>query len=98
MIAFPLITGALLFALGLLCIMIHRSVVRVLLGIELMLNASILNFIYYGLAHADPGGAVFAIAVMAGAAAEAAVGLALVFALFAVHRHSDVESARELSQ
>lgn len=93
-----LAVSAVLFALGLLCLVIHRSAIRILLGIELMLNATILNFVLFSAQSADPGGAVFAIAIMAGAAAEAAVGLALVFALFAVKRRSDLELTDELSR
>ncbi len=90
--------AAILFGLGFFCLAAHRSAVRILLGVELMLNAALLNFIVFGRDHLDPGGAVFALAVMAGAAAEAAVGLALVFALFSVRRRSDLEIQNELSR
>mgnify|MGYP001601974220 CR=1 FL=1 len=95
---YPLTVGAILFALGLFCLAAHRSAVRILLGIELMLNASILNFVAFGAQYNDVGGAVFSIAIMAGAASEAAVGLALVFALFAIKRRSDVELSDELAR
>lgn len=101
MTTFPLTaslaTGAILFALGIFCVAAHRSAVRVLLGIELMLNAAILNFVAFGAFHGDIGGAVFAIAVMAGAAAETAVALALVFALYSIKGRSDLERSDELS-
>ncbi|RMH57520.1 MAG: NADH-quinone oxidoreductase subunit NuoK [Candidatus Hydrogenedentota bacterium] len=92
-----LITGALLFSLGTFCLAIHRNAIRILLGIELMLNASILNFTVFSKMYGNVDGGVAAIAVMAAAAAEAAVGLALVFALFALKRHSDLEKTTELS-
>ena len=97
-LAVALVVGAILFAVGLFCLAAHRSAVRMLIGIELMLNASILNFVVFGAYHGDIGGGVFAIAIMAGAAAEAAVGLALVFALFALKTRSDVEISTELAQ
>lgn len=90
--------SAILFALGLFCLAAHRSAVRILLGVELMLNASVLNFVAFGRDSLDPGGAVFAITIMAGAAAEAAVGLALVFALFTIRHRSDIEIQNELSR
>jgi NADH-quinone oxidoreductase subunit K len=95
-LAAPLTVGAILFALGLFCLAAHRNAIRILLGIELMLNAAIINFVAFGAQHGDPSGGVFAIAIMAGAAAEAAVGLALVFALFAIRRQSDIETGQEL--
>lgn len=97
-VTISLITGAALFALGLACIAIHRSAIRVLLGIELMLNAALLNFVAFGSMHGNLEGAVFSIAIMAGAAAEAAVALALVFALYAIKRRSDLELSTELAQ
>lgn len=96
--AYAVAVAAILFGLGLFCLAAHRSAVRVLLGVELMLNAALLNFVAFGRDHLDPGGALFALAVIAGAAAEAAVGLALVFALFAVNRRSDLEIQNELSR
>mgnify|MGYP001594585519 CR=1 FL=1 len=96
--SFAVMIGAVLFALGLFCLAAHRSAIRVLLGIELMLNASILNFVAFAQMHGNIEGAVFSIAIMAAAAAEAAVGLALVFSLFAIKRRSDLEVLTELSQ
>lgn len=96
--SFAIMIGAALFALGIFCLAAHRSAIRVLLGIELMLNASILNFVAFARHHGDVEGAVFSIVVMATAAAEAAVGLALVFSLYAIKRGSDAELATELSQ
>lgn len=86
-----------LFTIGLLCLVLHRSAVRILIGVELMLNASILNFVHFAVVHGDTSGGVFAIAVMAGAAAETAVALALVLALFAQHRRSDLTLSDELA-
>lgn len=93
-----LAVSAVLFALGLLCLVIHRFAVRLLLGVELILNAAVLNLVFFGARAGDPGGAVFAVAVTACAAAEAAVGLALFLALFSVKEGSDMSTADTLSR
>jgi len=82
-----LILSSLLFCLGLLGALARSNTILVLLGIELMLNAANLNFIAfwrYG-PHPEAGlGPVFVLFVIAVAAAEAAVGFALVIA---INRH-----------
>ncbi len=95
---FFLTIGAILFALGFYCLAAHRSAIRMLMGVELMLNASLLNFVAFGAGLGDRGGATFAVMIMAGAAAEAAVGLALVFALYATTRRSDMAESRTLAR
>jgi NADH-quinone oxidoreductase subunit K len=85
-----LLVAALLFAIGLAGALVRRNAILVLIGIELMLNAANLNLIAfwrYG-AHAEHlTGLMFAIFSIAVAAAEAAVGLALVIALYR-HTHT----------
>jgi len=84
-----LIFSTLLFALGLAAALARSNAILVLLGIELMLNAANLNFIAFWryspqAATAPHAGVIFAIFSIAVAAAEAAVGLALIIA---VYRH-----------
>jgi NADH-quinone oxidoreductase subunit K len=82
-----LLFAALLFSIGLAGAVIRRSAIIVLVGIELMLNAANLNFIAFWRFGAHPEaltGIVFVIFSIAIAAAEAAVGLALIIA---IHRH-----------
>jgi NADH-quinone oxidoreductase subunit K len=82
-----LIGSSLLFCIGLAGVLARSHAIIVLLGIELMLNAANLNFIAFwrfGGAQEAISGLVFAIFSIAIAAAEAAVGLALIIAL---HRH-----------
>lgn len=81
-----LVLGALMFGLGLTAAFIRRNTILVLIGVELMLNAANINFIaFWRHAHpSDIAGPMFVMFSMAVAAAEAAVGLALVFA---IHRH-----------
>ena len=80
-----LIFSALLFAIGLAGALTRRNAILVLIGIELMLNAANLNFIAFWRfsANADEAtGIMFVIFSIAVAAAEAAVGLALVIAIY----------------
>jgi NADH:ubiquinone oxidoreductase subunit K len=82
-----LLLSALLFATGLAGALARRNAILVLIGIELMLNAANLNFIAFWRYSADQDslvGLMFVIFSIAVAAAEAAVGLALVIA---IHRH-----------
>jgi NADH-quinone oxidoreductase subunit K len=84
-----LILSAGLFTIGLVGVLIRRNVITVFLCIELMLNAVNLAFIAFSRYWGDAGGIdgqVLVFFVMTVAAAEAAVGLAIVIAL---HRHRD---------
>ena len=83
-----LLLSALLFSIGLGGALARRNAILVLIGIELMLNAANLNFIAfwrYGPAPAALTGIVFSLFSIAVAAAEAAVGLSIILA---VYRHS----------
>ena len=79
-----MVFASLLFCMGLFAVMVRRHAVAVLLGVELMLNAANINFVAFSRS-VSPGeltGQIFAIFVMAIAAGEAAVGLAIVIALY----------------
>ncbi len=98
-----LLVSALLFSIGLAGALTRRSAILVLVGIELMLNAANLNFIAFwrygthGHGAADPmTGLIFVIFSIAVAAAEAAVGLALILAIYRFARTSDVSEITEL--
>lgn len=89
MIGPALLLSAGLFSIGLLGVMLRRNVITVFLCIELMLNAANLAFIAFSRYWGSLGGIdgqVLVFFVMTVAAAEAAVGLAIVIAL---HRHKD---------
>ena len=80
-----LIISSLLFCIGLFGALTRSNTILVLLGIELMLNSANLNFIafwHYGSHPATGLGPVFVLFAIAVAAAEAAVGLAIVIAVF----------------
>lgn len=82
-----LIVSAVLFALGTAGVFLRRNLITILLSVEIMLNAVNLSFIAFGRYAGDLTGQIIVLFVMVVAAAEAAVGLALVIALFR-HRES----------
>lgn len=94
-----LIVSALLFAVGLAGALTRRSAILVLAGIELMLNAANLNFIAFWRFGPHPEaltGFMFVIFAIAVAAAEAAVGLALIVAIYRHAHTSDVSEITEM--
>jgi NADH-quinone oxidoreductase subunit K len=89
-----LIVGALLFAFGILTVLTRRNAVGILMGVELLLNAANVNLVafdHYGVGGLH--GQIFALFVIVLAAAEAAVGLAIVLAIFHTFKTIDVRAA-----
>jgi NADH-quinone oxidoreductase subunit K len=82
-----LILSAILFAIGTAGVLIRRNIITILLSVEIMLNAVNLSFVAFGRALGTADGQIIVFFVMTVAAAEAAVGLAIVIALFR-HRES----------
>ncbi len=82
-----LVLSAILFAIGTMGVFLRRNLITILLSIEIMLNAANLAFVAFGRAWGSVEGQVIVFFVITVAAAEAAVGLALVIALFR-HRES----------
>jgi len=74
--------SALLFTLGVIGVVTRRNAIIIFMSIELMLNAVNLSFVSFAQFLGDSAGQIFVFFVMAVAAAEAAVGLAIVLALF----------------
>lgn len=97
-LAYFLIFGALLFATGLYGVLTQRNAIRVVMSVELMLNAANVNFLAFTryLYPHDPRGAVWAIFVMTVAAAEVAVGLAIILVLSRRRQSIDVDRAAEM--
>ncbi|HEY8275477.1 MAG TPA: NADH-quinone oxidoreductase subunit NuoK [Methyloceanibacter sp.] len=90
-LAHYLTVAAILFALGMFGIFLNRkNVIVILMSIELMLLAVNLNLVAFSSFHADLVGQVFALIVLTVAAAEAAIGLAIVVAYFRNRRTIDV--------
>lgn len=74
--------SAALFVMGLFGVLMRKNILVILMSIELMLNAINILFVAFGYYHGDANGAVITLFVIAVAAAEAAVGLALVVTLY----------------
>src|SRR6185312_8899362 len=94
-----LLLSALLFAIGLAGALTRRNAILVLIGIELMLNAANLNFIAFWRFGPNPEaltGMMFVIFSIGVAAAEAAVGLALIVAIYRHAHTSDVSEITEM--
>ena len=81
-----LVLSAILFAIGTAGVFFRRNLITILLSIEIMLNATNLTFVAFGRAFGSPDGQIIVFFVMTVAAAEAAVGLAIVINLF---RHKE---------
>jgi len=81
-----LVLSAILFAIGVAGVFVRRNVITILLSIEIMLNAVNLTFVAFGRALGSADGQIIVFFVMTVAAAEAAVGLAIVINLF---RHKE---------
>ncbi|HNQ74772.1 MAG TPA: NADH-quinone oxidoreductase subunit NuoK [Verrucomicrobiota bacterium] len=94
-----LLLAAVLFCIGLAAALTRRNAIVVLIGIELMLNAANLNFIAFWQFGAHPApvtGIMFALFAIGIAAAEAAVGLALVIAVYRHYRTTNMDEINEL--
>ena len=94
-----LAVSIILFSLGLLGVLIRRSVLVIYMGLELMLNAANLNFIAFwrfGPSSSSATGVMFVLFAIAIAAAEAAVGLALVIAVYRHQKNIRLSEATRL--
>lgn len=77
-----LLLSALLFTIGVIGVLIRRNAIIVFMSIELMLNSVNLTLVSFSAYSGDPAGQTFVFFVMAVAAAEAAVGLAIIISMF----------------
>jgi NADH-quinone oxidoreductase subunit K len=93
-ISYYLALSAILFAVGVAGVMVRRNVIVMFLAVELMLNAVNLAFVALGRRIGSMDGQVIVFFVMAVAAAEAAVGLAIIMSMF---RNRDTVNADELN-
>ena len=91
MLAEALFFSALLFVIGLFGVLIRRNAIIVFMCVELMLNAVNLTFVAFAPQY-GVGGQVFVFFVMTVAAAEAAVGLAIIIALFRHRQTVDLQN------
>lgn len=94
-----LLIAAMLFCIGLVGALTRRNAILVLVGVELMLNAANLNFVAFWRFSPNAealDGVMFVIFSIAIAAAEAAVGLALIIAIYRHYKTSNVDEVKEL--
>ena len=88
--------SAVIFTIGAAGVFFKRNIIIILLCIELMLNAANIAFVAFSSAFADVTGQLFVFVVMTVAAAEAAVGLAIVIAIFRNRESLNVDEANIL--
>ena len=89
-----LMLSAVLFSIGVVGVLVRRNVIVIFMAIELMLNAVNLSFVAFSRQHGSMDGHIFVFFVMTVAAAEAAVGLAIIIASF---RNRTTVNADELA-
>jgi NADH:ubiquinone oxidoreductase subunit K len=91
-----LLLAAVLFCSGVYGVIARRNAVLVLMSIELILNAVNLNLIAFALLHGNVDGQVFALYVIAVAAAEVGVGLAMVLMIYRNRRSISLDELSEM--
>ncbi len=92
-----LLISAALFSLGIMCVLIRKNAVNVLMGIELILNSANLNLVAFSkFSAANLNGQIFAIFIIVIAAAEAAVALAIVLAMYRLIKSVNLDQADTL--
>lgn len=97
-LVYPTVLASLLFAIGVYGVLARRNAVLVLMSIEIMLNAVNINLIAFNAWLQDTllAGQVFALFIIAVAAAEVGVGLAIVLMIYRTHESVDIDSLTEL--
>lgn len=85
-----------MFTVGMIGLVVRRNIFFILLSIEIMLNSAGLAFIVAGSHHAQPDGQVMFLFILTMAAAEVAVGLALVIQLYQRFMTLDVDAASQM--
>ncbi len=94
-----LVLSALLFSIGLYGVLARKNAIMVLMSLEIVINAAILNFVAfssYANPSGDASGQVFALLGIAVAAADAAIGLAIFLAIYQTHGTVDMDRVRFL--
>ena len=86
-----LVVSAILFVIGVAGVLVRRNAIVIFMCVELMLNAVNLSFVALATVH-GLSGQVFVFFVMTVAAAEAAVGLAIILAIFRHHKSVDLQN------
>ena len=96
-LAHYLVVGLLVFLLGIYCVLTRRNAIGILMGVELVLNSANINYIAFA-RYSSSGydGQIFSIFVIMLAAAEAAIGLAVVLGIYQMFQSIDVEATETL--
>jgi len=95
-VEYGLTLAGILFLLGLVGILVRRNILFILLSLEIMLNAVGLAFVVAGAIWNQPDGQVMYIFILAMAAAEVSVGLALVLRLYSHMKGLDIDAASKM--
>ena len=95
-VSYYIALSAILFTIGSLGVLIRRNAIVIFMSIELMLNAANLLFIAFARTYEALGGQIFVFFVMTVAAAEVAVGLALIVAVFRTKHSIDIDEISSL--
>jgi NADH-quinone oxidoreductase subunit K len=95
-IEYYIVLSAILFTLGALGVLVRRNAIVIFMSIELMLNSANLAFVAFARHYNELNGQVFVFFVMTVAAAEVAVGLALMVAIFRTKHSIDVDQMSSL--
>jgi NADH-quinone oxidoreductase subunit K len=95
-VAWSVTLAAALLAIGVLGLLTQRNALRVLVSVELVLNAANINFVAFANYHGDPNGLVLTLFSIALAAAEAAVGLGILIHLYRHAKTVDVNANTQL--
>ena len=92
-----LVVGALVFLAGMFCVLTRRNAIGILMGVELILNSANINYLAFSRYSAvGYDGQMFAIFVIMLAAAEAAIGLAIVLGIYQTFHTIDVDATDTL--
>jgi NADH-quinone oxidoreductase subunit K len=95
-IFYYILLSAILFTIGAVCVLIRRNALVIFMGIELMLNAANLAFVAFANQFQDVSGQIIVFFVITVAAAEVAVGLALIVTIFRTKQSIDVDQLNSL--
>jgi NADH-quinone oxidoreductase subunit K len=93
-----IVLSAILFNLGAVGVLIRRNAIVIFMSVELMLNAANLAFVAFAKSYEALSGQIFVFFVMTVAAAEVAVGLALIVAIFRAKHSINVDELSSLKQ
>ena len=97
-LAYPILLSALLFTTGVVGVLIRRNAIMMFMCVELMLNAANILFVAFARAFGQLDGQVFVFFSITVAAAEVAVGLALIVTIFRTRHSIEVDDLRELQR